>query len=109
MNARLVSEGWDAWVGPGPDPRTGQRWLAVALGNDRHDDGAAGLRAFVRLLQADTLLCGRVQTLLAGKRVGASCPAHGSLLVDVANGEPWHVVEARALEQLGETRDLFRA
>lgn len=133
MIARLVPEGWEVWVGPGEsiqvsmvwlgheerperpeidkdDKRyTGQMFQARALANPwaKRTGPVEALRRFVHLLSVDDVLCERIHKRLAGKRVGASCPAHGSLLVDVANGVPMHQAEARALEQLGETLDLF--
>lgn len=107
-SAQLVSDGWHIWVGPGPDPRTGQRLHAVALANPWADEGRTGLLMFLRLLKADAGLTGRVVALLAGKRVGASCYGHGRALVCVANGEDWSTTQAQALEALAGTRELFQ-
>lgn len=105
MSARLVSDHWTVWVGPGPCPRTGHRLTAVALGNPWQDDGPAGLRRYVYELTASEHRRRNVVALLSGQRVGASCPALGSLLVDVANGVP----PAAGLSWLGGERFLRRA
>ena len=103
---------WDVWIGPGPEPGTGQRGRGIQFVNHLAEWGEpAADVAFLAWLYDGGAPGGWVREqarqVLRGKRLGTSNAAHGLILSRVADGVAHADVAAELADLLCETRPLW--